>query len=162
MFKRFLDPDHLGMMLVVLASLTLLGCGSGETESDKAENPSITELMDPMLNDVSEIVWDSAGFIDSYEGTIDLTPTTPEGWQAVADAADEITELANLLKQEQYSFDRPGWIALSQSLVVAADEVKAAVNERDSNRLFQAGAQLYQVCVACHQSFWSNNRFTAE
>ena len=143
----------------VIFGLLLFGCQSRETGSEPAEDLDITTLMDPMLNDASEVVWDSAGFIDTYEGTTDLTPTTPEGWQSVSDAADEIKALSETLRQERYSLNRQGWIAISQSLAVASDEINATVEAKDGDALFQAGAQLYQVCVACHQSFWSNNRF---
>ena len=30
---------------------------------------------------------------------------------------------------------------------------KAAENQ-DSEELFKIGAELYQVCVACHQAYW--------
>lgn len=140
-------------------TLLLVGCAPKTTSENEAV-PTLAHVMDPLLNDASEVFWDSAGFIDTYEGTTDLTPTTEEGWQKVIDAADEITRLSAVLQEEHYSLNRPAWNALSESLVAAADRGRQSVHDRDGAELFQAGAQLYQVCVACHQSFWSNNRFS--
>ena len=147
--------------------LFLLGCAQDSTPNETSAEPAaneitITAIMDPMLDTASEVFWDSAGFIDTYEGTTNLTPTTDEGWQAVVDAADKIDELSALLQEERYSLNRPAWNALSATLVDAAARGRQAAQNRDGEELFEAGAQLYQVCVACHQTFWSNNRFTTE
>ena len=143
----------------VCVTLLLTGCAP-QTTSEIEEAFTLAHLMDPLLNDASEVFWDSAGFIDTYEGTIDLTPTTEEGWQKVIDAADEITRISALLQEERYSLNRPAWNEISGLLVVAADRGRQSVVDRDGAELFEAGAQLYQVCVACHQAFWSNNRFS--
>lgn len=140
-------------------ALSLTGCAP-QTTSEIEEAPTLAHVMDPMLNDASEVFWDSAGFIDTYEGTTDLTPTTEEGWRKVIDAAEEITRLSAVLQEERYSLNRPAWNELSGLLEVAADRGRKSVVARDGAELFEAGAELYQVCVACHQAFWSNNRFT--
>ena len=121
---------------------------------------TLARLMDPELNTASEVYWDNAGFVDSYEGTTDLTPTTPEGWQAILDASDIIDQLSAMLQAPIYSQERPGWNQMAQSLTLATERGRKAVQNEDGEELFQAGAQLYQVCVACHQTFWSNNRFS--
>lgn len=144
---------------LVSASMLIFGCAP-QGSSDGEEPQTLAHVMDPLLNEASEVFWDSAGFIDTYEGTTDLTPTTEEGWQKVIEAADEITRLSAVLQEERYSLNRPAWNELSQMLVFAADRGRQSVVDRDGAELFEAGAQLYQVCVACHQAFWSNNRFT--
>ena len=152
---------RIGFCGLVCATLLVYGC-SQKTTIEIEEVPTLAHVMDPLLNDASEVFWDSAGFIDTYEGTTDLTPTTEEGWQKVIDAADEITRLSAVLQEERYSLNRPAWNELSKSLVAAADRGRQSVVDRDGTELFEAGAQLYQVCVACHQAFWSNNRFAID
>lgn len=148
--------------VTVVSMLLLLTACSSEVEVKTETPPTTAHVMDPLLNDASEVFWDSAGFIDTYEGTTDLTPTTEEGWQKVLDAADEITRLSEVLQEERHSLNRDAWNVLSASLVDAADRGRVAVANKDGAELFEAGAQLYQVCVACHQTFWSNNRFSIE
>ena len=150
---------RVGFCALVCVMMLLLGCAPQET-SETEEPPTLAHVMDPLLNDASEVFWDSAGFIDTYKGTTDLTPTTEEGWQKVLDAADEITRLSAVLQEERYSLNRPAWNEISQMLVIAADRGRQSVVDRDGAELFETGAQLYQACVACHQTFWSNNRFT--
>ena len=148
-----------GFCALVSVTMLLFGCAPQVT-IETEDPPTLAHLMDPLLNDASEVFWDSAGFIDTYEGTTDLTPTTEEGWQKILDAADEITRLSAVLQEERYSLNRPAWNEISQMLVIAADRGRQSVVDRDGAELFETGAQLYQVCVACHQTFWSNNRFT--
>ena len=161
LFIQIRERVALSVRSSALVCITLFLCGCSPQATSETEGPpTLAHVMDPLLNDASEVFWDSAGFIDTYEGTTDLTPTTEEGWQKVIDAADEITRLSAVLQDERYSLNRPAWNELSQMLVIAADRGRQSVIDRDSAELFEAGAQLYQVCVACHQTFWSNNRFT--
>ena len=146
---------------VLLIGLVLLGSCAEQPSTEVSEDaPTLAHVMDPLLNQASEVFWDSAGFVDTYEGTTDLTPTTDEGWQNVLNAADEIERLSVVLQQDRYSLNRPAWNAFSEMLAIEADNGREAVQNRDGAALFQVGADLYQVCVACHQTFWSNNRFS--
>ncbi|MYD42816.1 MAG: hypothetical protein F4W90_02875 [Gammaproteobacteria bacterium] len=149
------------LIAFVALFIALVGCAPSEPNAVD-EQPTTARLMDPLLNTASEVFWDSAGFIDTYEGTTDLTPTTAEGWQKVLEAADEIDALSAMLKQERYSLNRAAWNVLADNLIAASESGRQAALARDGAALFQAGADLYQVCVACHQTFWSNNRFTSD
>ena len=149
-----------------LATLILASCAGDDTTTQASpdeevvvERSATAILMDEDLNAAAEVLWDSAGFIDTYEGTTDLTPTTDEGWNAVFSATDRLTELSEILKDVQHSQGRPGWDQISSGMAVAAEQARTAAHEQDGEKLFDAGAQLYKVCVACHQVFWSNNRF---
>lgn len=152
----------LGLVLFVGGCAQDTGTELDASTTESEESMTTAHLMDPLLNTASEVFWDSAGFVDTYEGTTDLTPTTDEGWQKVLDAADEIDSLSATLKEEAHSLNRSAWNALADSLIVASDSGRQAALNRDGAALFQAGADLYQVCVACHQTFWSNNRFTGD
>ena len=160
------------MVLLFVFAIMSTGCAqqedSGSTTELAADSESeepkseLAYLMDQQLNIQSEVYWDNAGFIDSYGGTVDLTPTTDEGWQAILNASNEIDALSEELKKAEYSEERAGWIQMAEALKSATARARASVEARDGDELFQAGAQLYQVCVACHQTYWSNNRFTIE
>lgn len=170
-FKGWLNYCCICAVVVSLSAL-LYACTDTESDSDptasqeeadqSTELMSLAELMDPHLNVASEVYWDNAGFIDTYEETIDLTPTTEEGWLSILNASTEIDRLSEELKNVGYSQGRAGWNELAEALKLATQRGREAVVNRDGDELFQAGAQLYQVCVACHQTFWSNNRFTVE
>ena len=146
-------------LFVCCIAVLCFGCANGSDVAD-SEAPTTAYIMDPMLDSAAEVFWDSAGFIDTYEGTTDLSPTTDEGWQRISDAADNIDQISAQLREERYSLNRPAWIQLSSGLVDAAERGRRAALDRDADELFEAGAQLYQVCVACHQAYWSNNRFS--
>ena len=47
----------------------------------------------------------------------------------------------------------PNWVAFSQALTTAGQVAMAAADAQDSDALFDAGGQVYQVCRACHAEY---------
>ena len=45
------------------------------------------------------------------------------------------------------------WNTYAKQLTERALEAKAAAEKQDKPAMFEAGARLYEVCVACHQKF---------
>ena len=89
---------------------------------------------------------DAAGYEDLY-------PTTDEGWDYVRAQAAIVIEAGNMLALPGRAEDADAWMIYSQGLSEAgilAMEAASAQNEED---FFQAGAQLYSVCTACHQAY---------
>ena len=50
--------------------------------------------------------------------------------------------------------DDAQWVALSMALKRMGERAFEAAENEDSEELFKVGADLYQVCVACHQTYW--------
>ena len=121
----------------------------------------VTELMNLVLEPASDILWDSGGWVLDASGYEELYPTTDEGWAYVRAQAAIIVEAGNMLALPGRAEDNDAWLIYAQGLSeagVLAMEAAATQNEDD---FFQAGAQLYSVCTACHQAYNPdiNNRF---
>lgn len=150
-----------------LAGLFLLaacGGGSDTASTEAAMSPDGEEIpvsgegpahdfMNEVMQIRSEVIWNSAGYIVSAEGERSLAPTTDEGWAAVAVGAEEIKEAGEFLKTVPWKLDDSNWVAFSQGIVVAGERARLAAEAQSEDEMFEAGAQLYNVCVACHQFF---------
>jgi len=155
--------------LILLAGGFLSACSAPEetqtaaTAGAPAYNTSlnVTEVMNLVLEPASDILWDSGGWILDASGYEELYPTTDEGWAYVRAQAAIIVESGNMLALPGRAEDNDAWMIYAAGLSeagVLAMEAAAAQNEDD---FFQAGAQLYSVCTACHQAYNPdiNNRF---
>jgi len=122
---------------------------------------NVQEIMTLVLEPASDILWDSGGWIVDASGLEELFPTTDDGWEYVRAQAAVIVESGNMLALPNRAEDNDAWMIYSKGLSsvgLMAMEAAAAQNEED---FFQAGAQLYSVCTACHQAYDPdiNNRF---
>lgn len=149
-------------------TLPLLVCGlllSACEPQQKQSSPQATQqpnyvldfdhhdLMTYVLDPAADVIWSSAGEIITIEGTQDLAPTTDEGWQNVQNNAAILVESANLLQLPGRAEDLQDWAEYSQGLATMSHKAFAAAEAKDADALFAAGADIYQVCLACHQKY---------
>jgi len=121
---------------------------------ETAEHSEIHDLMAYLLNPAAEAIWDSAGYVITEEGEFNLEPTDQEGWDRVKHGAKVISESSYLLSMPSRAVDDAQWVALSMALKRMGERAFEAAENEDSEELFKVGADLYQVCVACHQTYW--------
>ena len=121
---------------------------------ETAEHSEIHDLMAYLLNPAAEAIWDSAGYVITEEGEFNLEPTDQEGWDKVKHGAKVISESSYLLSMPNRAVDNVQWVALSMALKGMGERALEAAENEDSEELFKVGADLYQVCVACHQTYW--------
>ena len=118
---------------------------------------SVQQMMEWILEPATEAIWDAAGTIITAEGRTELAPTTDAGWESVRNSSALVAEIGNLLMLPSRSAG-PEWDAYAMGLVAAGRESMAAADAHDSVRLFDAGGQLYQACLACHRQFMPGSR----
>ena len=132
-------------VLAVAFSFQLLA-----SEEDSEVHDHMADVLDP----AAEAIWDSAGFVITEEGETNLAPTNQEGWDKVKHGAKVISESSYLLSMPERAVDQSQWIALSMALKGMGEKAFTAAENEDSEALFKIGAELYQICVACHQVYW--------
>ena len=132
----------------------LSGCSepAQSASTEYAPTGTVLEFMNWHLEPASDVIWDSAGFIVTESGEQDLQPTTQEGWDHVRNAATVIAESGNLLMMPGYAVDSD-WMEYSQGLIAAGLAAREAAQAKDAEALFEAGARLYSVCLACHNRY---------
>ena len=147
--------------LAACAALLLASCSAPEEGAAESANANtgydvslnVAEVMTLVLEPASDILWDSGGWILDASGYEELYPTTDEGWDYVLAQAAIVVESGNMLALPGRAADNDAWMIYTEGLSAAgmlAMEAAAAHNEED---FFQAGAQIYSVCTACHQAY---------
>ena len=141
-----------GIFLVSLA-VVLSGCQTDSAPARFDLGFDMPTLMRLVIEPAAEVPWDSAGEIVTAAGVEDLSPTSEEGWHHVESAGATLVESGNLLLLPGRDPGKADWQQFSRSLSVMGHRVMVAAQAQDKDALFEAGADLYQVCVGCHQVY---------
>jgi mono/diheme cytochrome c family protein len=142
--------------------MVLLWCSACQPPPPPVSTPAfdlgfeMKTLMSQVIEPAAEVPWDSAGEIVTAEGTQDLAPVDDAGWHHVEAAGATLVETGNLLLLPGRDPGKDDWKQFAKSLSAMGHKVMAAAEARDKDALFQAGADLYSVCVACHQVYAMN------
>ena len=158
-----------------IASLTLItaalaNCSPAEDNSTSSGGDSsfayntqldVQQIMALVLEPASDILWDSGGWVMDSSGYEELYPTTDDGWEFVRQQAAVVVESGNMLAIPGRAEDNDAWMIYSEGLSDAGILAMEAAAAQDKEAFFQAGAQLYSACTACHQAYNPdiNNRF---
>jgi len=121
--------------------------------ANEDEHSDMHDFMAHLLTPASEAIWESSGYVITEEGEFSLEPTNEEEWERVLYGAKVITESASLLSIPSRSKNRKEWIIFAGLLEDVGQKAFEAAERKDVNALFEIGAELYQVCVACHQVY---------
>ena len=156
------------LLLAAAICISVAACSqpeeSGEVViSESAYNTSLNvqEIMALVLEPAADILWDSGGWVMDASGYEELYPTTDDGWAYVRSQAAIVVESGNSLALPGRAEDNDAWMIYSEGLSEAGVLAMEAAAAQDKEAFFQAGAQLYSVCTACHQAYNPdiNNRF---
>ena len=74
---KFFDNRMMCLLITFFA-----GCGDTQqnTQVPFKNTLSMHEMMTWYLEPAADVIWDSAGFVITESGEVDLQPTTQEGW----------------------------------------------------------------------------------
>ena len=152
-------PKRLASLITL--TVALAAC-SGEQQASGEDSSaaslynttlSVQEVMALVLEPASDILWDSGGWVLDSAGYEELYPTTDDGWAYVRAQAAVVVESGNMLALPERREDNDAWVIYSQGLSEAGLRAMNAAVAQDKEEFFQAGAQLYSVCTACHQAY---------
>lgn len=109
--------------------------------------------MASILEPAAEVYWDAVGTIEDTKGVVEIAPRTDEEWAAVRNSAYVVAEGGNLLMMSGRAKDTGDWMKLSQALVDVGQRAIAAAESKNAKAVFDAGAEVYEACVACHAKY---------
>jgi len=147
-----------------LLVLALSACSEAPAPAASSPAPTATtaynlslgmrDFMNLVLEPTADVLWDSAGWVNDIEtGYQELYPTTDADWDMVRQRAAQIVEAGNSLALPGRAVDNDAWITYANALSAAGAMAMEAAAVRNQEDFFQAGAQMYSVCSACHQSY---------
>jgi hypothetical protein len=113
----------------------------------------VKQLMASMVDPAADTYWDAVGTIIDEKGVTEITPATTEEWDAVRNAAYVFAEAGNLLMMSSRAKDGGEWMTQSRALVDAGQKAVRAAEAHNRTAVFDAGAEVYDVCTSCHVKY---------
>jgi len=146
-----------------------------------AATASLQDIMRNMVAPAADVVWNAVSYRSTPDGVEMVVPETDAEWETVRFQAMQLIEAAHALATpglpvalegqtlqdeglegnltraqigEKIVAENAAWLASTQLMEAAANEVIAAVEARDADAISNAGGTLDGACEACHQNFW--------
>jgi hypothetical protein len=113
----------------------------------------VKQLMASVIEPAADVYWDAVGTIEDKSGTRELAPKTDAEWKAVVDSAYVFTEGGNLLMMSGRAKDNGDWMKFAQALIEVGQRAVKAAESKNTKAVFDAGAEVYDACVACHSKY---------
>lgn len=113
----------------------------------------VKQLMTFIIEPAADEYWDAVGTIEDAKGVVHVAPATDEEWAAVVNSAYVVTEGGNLLMMTGRAKDSGDWMKLSQALIDVGQRAIKAAESKNTQAVFDAGAEVYEACVACHDKY---------
>ncbi|MBM3778165.1 MAG: hypothetical protein FJW23_07980 [Acidimicrobiia bacterium] len=137
----------------------------------------VTEFMRDLLQPAADTLFTSVSVVVDKDGESEYGPRTDEDWARLRTAAVTIAESVFLLKiprpiapepdrerheteltaaqvLEKLQEDTVLWDARIQAVRNVALQAIDVVERRDTEELWDVGANLYQACQNCHYDYW--------
>jgi hypothetical protein len=112
------------------------------------------EFMGHVIDPASFGYWKGSGDEVTTQGVKNLSPTSEEGWEALESSAAVLIEAGNMLQLPgRARAPEADWNKFAQLLTARAVEAKEAAGKHDKDGVFKTGAEIYQVCTACHKEY---------
>ena len=143
------------LRIAIFFNLTLL-ISSNSFADDDHHHSDMHDVMAHLLTPASEKIWNASGSIITKEGELSLAPTNQEEWNEVIFGAMVIMESTFILNRPDRAKGRKDWVRFSELLEPIGKRALKAAENKDSEKLFAVGADLYQACVACHNVYMRN------
>lgn len=137
--------------IALLGATALLG-GCNQA----AEKPAMTvqQLMAKEVQPTAEVYWNAVQFISDETGNHDIFPKDDAEWARVQAAAAKLGEHGKLLQTPGYTEGRGAdWSEFAKGLVDVAALAEVAAKEKNTDKVFEVGGTMYNVCSACHQAY---------
>lgn len=150
-------------------------------DSSLAPTLSVKELMEHIIDPVSDWIFDAAVIDISHKGISETKPLSDDDWLKVERGGWLIAESTNLLKiprrmvpvedegkphqpgepelppeqiQAKIEKDRALWYKYADGLKAAGLEAVRVAKARDLEGLYKAGDVVDKACEACHLEYW--------
>lgn len=134
------------------------GADSAAAESAAVEShykpvATVRDLMRGPITLSAEVYWESVSMIVDAEGAHQNEPETDEEWFEVWSAAISLAESGNLLLMPTRNVDEPEWRQFSEDLIDAGLAAAQVAADRDFMGVLEHGGYIYEVCLACHETY---------
>jgi len=137
-------------IVAVAGAAFLTSCNQGPATPEK----TVQQLMKEDVQPTAQEYWDAVQFVSDETGDHDIFPQTDADWAKTKAAATKLREFADLLKTPGYTEGRnEDWTTFANSMGEVATQMEEAAEQHDTDKVFEVGGTMYNVCSACHQVY---------
>jgi hypothetical protein len=149
---------------ITVAACAALLCACSQQKPKPAAQPGaeakfnydlpMAEMMGHVVDPAAWTYWRGSGTEVTAKGERDLSPTTEEGWAELENGAATLVEAGNLLQLPGRAREPlADWNKYAQQLTAKGLEAKDVAEKHDKDGVYKKGAEVYEVCTACHEQF---------
>lgn len=138
-------------LTIVLAAAA--GCSQAPAPPPFKQVADNKALMAHVVERQAQIIWDAVGTVVTAEGTQEIRPANDEDWIKVKAAAINLTEAGNLLMMTPRAQDGDRWMQNVQRMMAQGERLITAADRKNTQEVFDVGADLYEACVTCHTQY---------
>jgi hypothetical protein len=136
----------------LLSGALLTACG-GTPPPPFQPVADVKQLMASVVDPAADKYWEAVGTVIDETGVTEIGPSSAEEWDEVRNAAYIFAEAGNLLMMSSRAQDGGDWMKESRALVDAGRKAVRAAEAHDRQAVFDAGAEVYDVCTSCHVKY---------
>jgi hypothetical protein len=143
---------------------------------------TIKDIMLGIVDIQADVVWQAVSFVNNEKGITETRPRNDQDWATTRRGAVALAEATNLLQmpgrrvaapgeksetpgvelepEEMDALiakDRAAWNRHAKDLHAAVMEAIAAIDAKDSDKLFEVGEHIERACENCHTTYWYPN-----
>jgi hypothetical protein len=181
---RIPSAKRLAVQFSLVAMVAATAACTSEPQQPSSSPPyqpttTIQDIMLSIVDPAADTIWESVATIVTFGNIEERRPSTDEEWEALRHHAVRLVEATNLLLMPGRDVARPGFRSENPGIELEPAEVQAlidedlamwnrllgdyyqvaatmlsAIEDRDADRLFDAGGPLDVTCERCHQRYW--------
>ncbi len=150
-----------------------------KTASAFRPHATLQEIMLSVIDPNIDPIWNSISTVSTVEGVEEIRPQTDEDWATLRNHAIVLREVSNLLVipgrkvahpdvststhhtelqaeavEALIAAQWPVFVERAHALQDAADLVVSAIDEKNVDKLEEAGGIIEHTCESCHSQFW--------
>lgn len=139
-----------GLIVAGLGAVLLGACNQQKPEPPADVRAFMLEHVQP----TAQTYWSAVYFVSDEKGSREVFPKNDAEWKNVSDAAAQLKAFGEKLKTPAYSQGKGAdWQDFSQGLIDISAQAERAALEKNRDKVFEVGANVYNVCAACHQIY---------
>ena len=144
---------RIAVRLALATCLALAACDKAPPPIPFKAVATNKQVMAEVLEPAADVYWDAVGSVSDKNGITEHAPKNDEEWKAVIASATVIAESGNLLMMPPRALDQGEWMTLAREMVEAGRQAQVAAQAHDVQKVFDAGAVVYETCTKCHAKY---------
>jgi len=140
---------------LIAAAIAMMLVGGCNRKSDPPLPPAdLHQLMVEKVEPSAKIYWNAVQYISDETGFHEILPRSDAEWARTRTAAERVAQYAELMKSPAFAEGRgQDWQEFAQGLSDVAGQAARAAEEKNVDKVLEAGGTMYNVCSACHEVY---------